>query len=492
MISKKALFSTFVFLSISIVILFLISIPNRETGMDESLFAEQVFMFGKDGVWLKTYLFNGMGLDFETRQYHYHKFFILLGVLFVQIFGYSIYTFKAIPLLFLIGFTFLAKAYLKKFGKETTTNLNIIWLIWMVILLFQHEVFMFSFYYRPEIILMTIGFSSFYFLEKWVSSQDLKYLIFSAIFAGLSAFTHLNGLIFIFAGFILLLNKKKYKEILYFMPISGLTAAFYLFDIWHPADFLAFLDQFRNDYVLEKEDFSIFTPFIKIFREHKRFFHDYEEAFYSSLLILCLIFNFKYLKENHSNLLVYYLALVIGLAGLSHGTTSKYALLHLPFASFIIAVSLYRILALEKWQQVVLIIAFWGAIFSHLYNDLGHTFNKRDITAINEHISSYLPKEEQRVLADDIFVFNQIKNHHINGLHGFMWYYKFKVRKEPTPEDFFNFAEKHNNQYIVLYPESFNDELMGMMQKKDIVENKNYFGYGLLEKNEEFVILKKL
>ncbi|MBX2843754.1 MAG: hypothetical protein KTR26_18430 [Flammeovirgaceae bacterium] len=488
MITQKKLQSISVILFSFVVILFLLSLPNRESGMDESVFTEQAFMFGK-GVWMQTFLFNGMGLKYEIQQYHYHKFFILVGALMKQIFGYSIYIFKVIPLIFFVLFSFLANKYVKENIKSEYRN---IWFFWVAILLLQHEVFMFSFYYRPEIMVMAIGFGSFLFLDKGLKEGSQKLIIIAAIFAGFAGFTHLNGMIFTFAGFILLAIHKKFKAILYFVPIGGFITSFYAFDMLTPEDFNAFLWQFQNDYNLEKEDFSIFTPFIKFFREHQRFFHDYEEACYSSLLILCLIFNFKFLRKHHPNLMVYYLALVIGLAGLSHGTTTKYALLHVAFASFIIAVSLHRILEIHKWKQIVLVIALMGTIISNGYNDLGHTFNKRDITAINEEIASFIPDEKQVVLADDIFVFNQIKHHHINGLHGFMWYYKFKLRKEPTPEEFFSFAKKYNNQYIILYPESYNDELMGILQQEEIVDNQNYFGYGLLEKNEEFVILEKL
>ena len=98
--------------SILSITLFLFGLYFRTIHYDEPILAEQVLSFQKNG-FVQAELFDGMGEGWEIRQYHFHKFFILLGAFVSNIFGFDIYVLRLISFAFFIGLVFLLFRYLK-------------------------------------------------------------------------------------------------------------------------------------------------------------------------------------------------------------------------------------------------------------------------------------------------------------------------------------------------------------------------------------------
>jgi len=95
------IFALFIVAAVS----FLFGLYYRTIHVDEPILAEQVQSYQKLG-FVKAELFDGMGKDWELRQYHFHKFFILLAATFSDIFGFNIWVLRLVPLLFFIGLIF--------------------------------------------------------------------------------------------------------------------------------------------------------------------------------------------------------------------------------------------------------------------------------------------------------------------------------------------------------------------------------------------------
>ena len=185
------IFALFIIAAVS----FLFGLYFRTIHGDEPILAEQVLSFQKLG-FVKAELFDGMGKGWELRQYHFHKFFILLGVLVTKIFGFNIWVLRLVSLFSFIGLIFLFFKYLKTIKAESKH----LFVIAMIVLLANFTVFEYAFLFRPEIMIATLGFLSFLLLHQFIQSEKIWLLIGSGAVAGFCAFTHLNGLSFILTG----------------------------------------------------------------------------------------------------------------------------------------------------------------------------------------------------------------------------------------------------------------------------------------------------
>lgn len=234
-----------------------------------------------------------------------------------------------------IGFLILFLGYVKrKLGEEAG---------WLALLLVTTNAFIFqySFVYRPEIMVMTLGFASYIFLEKhFNNSGGWQYAAFSGALAGLAATAHLNGLIFIAAGSVVLLMRWKLKALIVFSVFSVLFLGIYFYDFTAEYNFSFWLYQINDSPALHKSQIlpSSLLFIAKLFNEHLRFFHSPKEISLTLLLIFLLIINFRTIKKE-SLLLHYFAALVVFLSLLAVHTTPKYLLLYMPFIVLIITSS---------------------------------------------------------------------------------------------------------------------------------------------------------
>lgn len=81
--NQPVVFKLIVALLIIYLLIYFISLPTRRPNEDEAILAEHSYTLLREGV-VKSYMFEGMGLGWEQKQYHYHKLFIFLGALFVE------------------------------------------------------------------------------------------------------------------------------------------------------------------------------------------------------------------------------------------------------------------------------------------------------------------------------------------------------------------------------------------------------------------------
>ncbi len=265
-------------------------------------------------------------------------------------------------------------------------------------------IFQYSFVYRPEIMVMTIGFVSWVFLEKYFSDEtDKVNLYLSGLIAGLAAATHLNGLIFIMSGGILLLWNRKLVPALLFGISAIPSFSIYFFDFSRDFGINFWLYQITEAPALHKpsELPLLISVLIKPFREHLRFFHSPVEISLSLLFIFSLMVCYPLLKKER-NMLRYLLLLVISLSLITVHTTAKYILLYLPFLIFIITYSsviIYkgRKLADDKWLNLnsskapvylgVLLALFFTA---NMYHNIEISAKKFDRERYQELTENYI------------------------------------------------------------------------------------------------------
>ncbi len=480
----------FVFFTIALVS-FLLGLYFRTINGDEVILAEQVLSLQKLG-FVKAELFDGMGKGWEIRQYHYHKLFILLGVLFSSIFDFNIWILRVIPLLFFIGMVVLLFKYLQIKNLQT----NLIFAIILLVLLVNFTVFEFAFLFRPEIIVSALGLLSFILLHQFIQNGNNWLCIGSGAIAGLAAFTHLNGISYIMAGGLLLLILSKWKHAFLFGIPAGLITLLYFYDLNNLAELNAFWQQFQTDPNLGENDFKIIHAFLKIVNEHMRFFWNPPTAAFSLLYLVCLISNFSYFKKEHSTLLWYHLILIGCLSAIAQSKTIKYGLIYYPFMVLIISISLNRVFTkhnfkTKSWLQMSVLALYFFMNFGYAIwymtgDSTSHLIAKNNIYA------DYMPKKEAKVLANGSFYFNSYKNYTVHLILAYELLHEIYLKTPTSKEGFYKFAKEQNNDYILLRNHKFHSNMLSLLDFDELQNGAINHGYRVIFKNNEVVIMERV
>jgi hypothetical protein len=474
------------FMLVLSVILLLISFFRLTINGDEGIIAEHSYWFARLK-FVKSEMFDGMGLGWEIRQYHFHKLFVYLGALVIEVFGVSLYAMRSISLFFLI----VSVIFLYKYSKANSTGQH--WEIFCMstlVFIANYTIIEFGIIFRPETMVMTLGFISFYLIQQGIKNSRFVFYAISALFAGLAAFTHLNGVCFIFAGFLLLLINRKYLAAILFGTIATLTSLLYFIDILSVKELSAFWTQFSNDPNLDNSD--LLNPFIKLINEQLRLFWNLNMSLFTILTAFSLIVNFRMLRKNHGNLLLYLLFLVVGLALFSHGKTLKYGLLYFPFMSLIVGLSLPEIVKSSWVRKLSFSLLLFLFLMVNLYSETRSIITSKSTVARNELKSSFMPGKQVNVLGSENFFFNQIENYHLHIRMAFSLYYEKYVKRTPSEQDFYTFAEKGNNYYIIADKLEDTDEFLKIIRFDQLMEGDKVFNYRVIRKVDGFAILEHL
>ncbi|MEM6260981.1 MAG: hypothetical protein AAGI38_00635 [Bacteroidota bacterium] len=420
---------------------YLVSMHHRAVNGDEAIIAEHAYWLEQVG-YVKSQVYDGYGFGWEDRQYHYHKFFVLMGAGIIALFGLGVLQLKVLGLLFHLGFVWVLWRYCqreKNLGQHT-------FLLMLVLLLSNYMWVEYSYMYRPEIVVLALGFGSFNLLSRFLHEHKTWLVIPAGLLAGLCAFTHLNGLIFCFAGFMLLAIYKKWPALIRFTLAGAVTTLMYFYDLLTPENLEGFYYQFFNDPNLVDKQAS---PIMKFFEEHMRFFHSPKEISFSVLFFTALAMGWSYLKAEHRPLLIYLGFLIFGLAAIAHGTTTKYSLLYYPYMALVTVLVIQQLgKPWQKWVFLGLAPLYLGIQGYYLEHLLRRGVNLESRT---EEMASFLPDERTTVLAHETFVFNQIEHHTIHGPIGYRHFTeKFHPEDTTTLRGLFEFARLHENEYLIL------------------------------------------
>jgi hypothetical protein len=483
-LSKRACLSLVLFVLSG---LFVFSFFHKAFNGDEAIIGEFAYWLDKTG-YVKAEMFDGMGMGWEKRMYHYHKFFTLVGSWVIHAFGVSLSALRSISLLFFLLFLLFLNRYFRK-RKDAFDQSD--FLLCVIVLLLNSTFFDFAFLYRPETMIMSLGFISFYLLQKGLNEGKTALLFVSAALAGLCAFTHLNGLIFIFAGGATLLFERKILLAFGYGLVGGLLALLYFYDLRTEAEFQAFLHQFTNDPNLGQQHFHLYTPFLKILNEHMRFFRSPKEIGFSVLFLLSLIFYFRKIRTEHRLMLIYLLALIIGLAGISHGPTAYYAVVYFPYIAIIITIGIRQLTSspplIKKAFSVVLVIY----VLSNGYYISRLLLNSVNAAKESEAISRSLPKKNVKVIAGEFFFFNQIQNYHICIPLTYEILCNRYRNRSFGAEDFFHFAQENGNEYVIFSKAFTSRPILEMVNFDQLQPQQKLFGYSVLKKDDKHVIFQK-
>jgi hypothetical protein len=376
---------------------------------DDEYLGEQVYWLLHDG---KVRSNLGYGhLGYHIYQSIFHKLFVYSGYISCSIFGWSLYSLHLVSIVCMLLFLLIFYRYcIRNYPAEDRYKFFLI----LFLLLFNQDLLYAAANFRPEIMIMALGFGSYSLLQKFLKNRGKMPFIFSAICAGLCMFAHLNGLIFIAAGCVVLWFDKRRIAALLYALIATIAFLPYFADVVYHADLACFWRQFTHDPVLHAPTAHWYTPFVHFLDEQTRFLFTEKQIVLTATLVLSLLFSFKKLKQKHGTLLLYTLVLVVTLAIICPSKSTKYMVLYLPFLYIILVEGWMMIERGEVRKRIyplrILILA--GLAISLFYSGKQITANIKNLTSaglIAEHetIAAKIPGiKDCYVIAPRIMVFN--------------------------------------------------------------------------------------
>lgn len=482
---------SFLFLFSLGTIIFILSMWHRSVHIDENWFGEQAYWLGKDGV-VKIKSLEGI-LNFDEQMFVYHKLFVISGAGVVKLFGWSVYPLKAFSLvLYILFFIFYFK-----YWQNNRDQISFLEFGLASILIFVNPITMvFGFTFRPEIMVMVLGFISYFFLDRFLNNGKPIWLILGAVFSGLTFFTHLTGLIFPVAGFFMLLICKRYKAVGVYFIITSLVSLLYSYDLWEEGAFEAFIYEFKNYPILEfgKRQLSsgiqgfLEARAMSILTEHKRYLWSYYVFPLSVVFWLSYILNFKFFFKEHKPLMVFCTTLFIALAVLSSYKAQHYLIYFYPFWAIIAAKGILRAGRLNHKLWMFIYTGFFLLQIYYLHFEIVKVLktNKEFVSKHAEVLKQVPVEGNEKIMVQWDFIFNEIENYYLINDHAYK-FYQMTNNSPITQETYFQRASELGVKYIVYDQELYSRDLEWGF--KDGVAANKY--YSIIKQEGDFLILQR-
>lgn len=475
--SKPSLLLIIILIIVSVI--FISSLPKRIVHGDDAWFAEQAYWLAKDGV-VRSELFRGR-LDYETRQTFYLKLHIWQGALIALLPNWSIYNFKTISLIYLSFLLAGLFTIIRRFSSFESPNT---YLILLILLLANGYLTEFAFVYRPEVSMSALGVWAFYNLLKYLEQNKLHNILISGLLTGLIVLFHLNGIIFVVAGVVLLIYSRNYKACVYFLVSSGLISAFYFIDVIYYNDYARFLAQSTYEPGLLDKDTTFFGFILSFINEPNRYFGHLREGTYSLLMFFVLLMGRKDILSNkqHKLTAIYLLALSVTLAFITPGKKPVYLILTMPYFLILVASQFERILNSGKAPGRTLVsLSLIYLLANQVFILQKFILHKNNLPRTqHEIITQYKIHNGARIAAPMSFVFNELPNFSIQEVTS----YEIVARldgDDPSKVDIGAYAKRFEREYIIL-PKWYIDD-------RKITSNR-LSGYVYLGQNHGFYIYK--
>ena len=414
---------------IVLALLFLYSLFNRIPDIDDAWIGEYAYWFAKDG-YVHSELMRGVNSQ-EIKFVVHHKLFNFNGALFIKIFGFSVYSLKAVSLLYFIIFLLLLYFYTRKWKKIFNNN---DFLLSLIILFSFPWVFKYAFLYRPELMMMTLGFAGFILLEKYIDiMKEKKWLLFlSGMFFGLSVVTHLNGLILVAAGFFLLIVNKRYFEVVVYGAGVIIASSIYFYDLTDVSALTLWKHQFFESPSLDslQGGAAWLKPIINLLNEHMRYFHNLKIIVFSVFLITTVVIGYPFLIKKHTRLVQFAMLVAIITGVIAIHKARQYFLLNFPYLLLLIVLTIkalreekiatFKIGNRKQIARLILVLCIIFIATSTFYN-IELAIQKFSPVQNRELTLKYAnDASRMKIVAPMTFIFNEIE--HFEQIQGELCY----------------------------------------------------------------------
>jgi len=480
-------------------LLYLYSLWGRIPDIDDGWIGELAYWLAEDGQ-VRSELMRGITQQ-EDKFVVSNKLFVLLGSLSIDVFGFSLYALKSVSLVFFVIFLFLFSTYTLKW-KQIFNKQDL--LLAFILLAVFPWTFKYSFLFRPEMLLMTVGFLAYIFLEKFLDGKKRKtgYLLLSGLLFGLAMSAHLNGLILASAAAVLLIWNKKYLAVIWLTLAALVGFLPYFFDMTSSTDFELWRHQFFDSPSLDSLQTGPFwlKPAINLLNEHMRYFHNLQIIAFSVFLMITLAAGARGMFKTYPTLSRFALLVALFTGLIAMHKSRQYILLNFPYMLILITLTFKKLNqgTLTDWpvntekrkaffQKILLVLLLTFLVISTVFN-VRYAIQKFSPEQNRILADTYAGEESQRmnVIAPMTFIFNEIEN--FNRIQGEVCYIEFQ-KADPTVkgEGFLKKADEYDIDLIMISP--FYQQILGISAFKP---GMNKGSYRVIDKTDDLLVLKRL
>lgn len=439
----------------------LLRLCNEPFQDDEGYIGEHAYFFAKLG-YVKCEMFRGL----MRQEYHfipYHKLFVWIAGIFIKIFGMSLYSVRAVTVCSTIILLFALYRHASQWQKDAqlySTGLpkNFSAFVCLIFLLIPVVIYRLVLF-RPEMTTTLLGFVSYVFLYDYKRSGKYVALIFSGLLAGWAALAHLNGLIFVGAGGLLLLQNWKGQQWKTLQQAAIFGAAAAIAFLPYVVETILYWDFFREQFfqpVFEgKTEFTWKSLLLNLLSEHMRLCWKPmvifpSIAFFISAFLLWRANNFRFLL-NYSLWLVVLLGILM-----NDKSRIDYLTYHAPFFALVVATAFYvyagkLISFVTTWQKQAAVFSLVVLLSNGVIYLVGQTPYQPSINLaqMNADIARYLPEGSWCVVPMN-FVYNQIGKQRLISLAYATYQYTGRIGGSSTLQSLADFCHRQQAWYVVL------------------------------------------
>ena len=479
--------------------LYLYSLWGRVPDIDDGWIGELAYWLSKDGH-VHSELMRGITLQ-EEKFVVSNKLFVILGAFFINIFGFSLYVLKSVSLVFLVTFVFIFRQYTLKW--KSIFNREDILLAWIILAAFPW-VFKYSFLFRPELMMMTIGFLAYIFLEKFLEGgkHKMRFLVLAGLLFGITMSAHLNGLILASAAAVLLIWNKKYIAVIWLGLAAMIGFLPYFYDMTSAADFELWRHQFFDSPSLDSLETGPFwlKPLFNLLEEHMRYFHNMEIIPFSIFMLFTLVLGFNKLVKTQPNLTRFALLVALFTGLIAMHKSRQYILLNFPYLLILITLSVKNLkedtgywwpVSSEKRkllaQKIVFVLLLVFIVISTVFNvQLALVKFSPDQNRILAKKYAGAESSAMNIIAPMTFIFNEIEN--FNRIQGEVCYIEFqKSDTSVKAEGFLKKAADFDIDLIMITP--FYQQILGI---SNFEKGTKKGGYTVIDKTDQLLVIKRL
>ena len=428
----------YVAFSVVLGALFLLTLHNRIARFDDAWCTEQSYWVLKTGI-ARSELFAGYNF-WDERMFVFHKAFVYAQVPVLAVLGPTIWAARVVPMVFTGVGLWLVRRYFRGAAEAQ-------WLV-TVLYLGCGCLWLYGVDNRPETMTVACGFGSFLLLRPPVLSG--RRIAAAAGVAGLSALTHLNGVVFVAAGTLWLAGRRAWGQAVLFGAVGTLTAGLYLLDALLAGQLERLLYQFTQDHAAQG-NFRWQAKLAVLARYPNLYFHSDGEL---PLTVLFLLTGLVVAARRATRPLVAtpgvaYAALLFGLFWvLTKNTPPYYFLLLAPFlmtgAVEVGLRALPHLSAAQRRALLVLVCLYPIGGVARTHRLLRDNASEGYVMTENARLASYMPERGARVIAPIDFFFGQMPHYRVHSLT----YFALTNPAQPLPE-FFADAARDSVRYII-------------------------------------------
>jgi len=307
--------------------------------------------------------------------------------------------------------------------------------------------------FRPEMMVAALGMLSYQCLDTGVRARKVPYMVLAGVMAGLAMSAHLNGVVYVVAGMVVIAGASRLPGLIAFAAGAGAGFLPYFYDMTSRADLSLWLVQFRHYPVMAQSNFGLLGLLLKPLHEVDRFVHKPPELVLSFLIVVVGFWSYRYLRARCRQLLLYTVCLMAGLAIFSSSRHPRYLMTYLPFLCILMGIGSEAIYTqvenvstyVRRYLAPFAIGAYLLVSYATILGVVAH--DRWDMLAPQRDLSARM-RLGSRIVAPIAFTFATIEHHPVQGLE---FYEMLKERGLiPAGTTPFGFAAESGGDYLIV------------------------------------------